>query len=593
MPRPKARLCAFASALGLAFATLLALLPPRDGAAQGLVPPPPELAGGGVGQTLAVAATHMVSAANPYATEAGLEILRAGGSAVDAAVAVALVLNLVEPQSSGIGGGGFLVHWDAARKEVKTYDGRETAPQAARPDRFIREGEPMPFDEAASSGLSVGVPGLLRMLELAHKRHGRLAWARLFEPAIRLSEQGFRVSERLNLMLRLQGAARFSPAARRYFFDDVGSERPVGSLLRNPELAATLRAVARGGSDGFYRGPIAEAVVGAVAAAPSHAGDVTLDDLAGYEAKERAPVCTTYRARRICGMGPPSSGGLTVAMTLELLEAFDIGTGPDAAMRTSALHVIAEAEKLAYADRNRYIADPDFVSVPAGLLDEAYLAARRRLIDPAAAMTRAAAGLPPGVVQRAFGVDRTLENAGTTHLSVVDGEGNAVALTATIEQAFGSRIWAAGFLLDNELTDFSFTPGSAEAPVANAVGPGKRPRSSMAPTLVFAPDGTFEAALGSVGGSAIIYYVVKALVALIDWQLDPQAAAALLSFGSRGTAFEIEADYSTVWYALNLRPLGHRIALTLPVSGTHIVARRGGMLQGGADPRREGVARGD
>jgi gamma-glutamyltranspeptidase/glutathione hydrolase len=394
-------------------------------------------------------------------------------------------------------------------------------------------------------------------------------------------------------MLRLQGPARFAPAARRYFFDDVGSERPVGSLLRNPDLAATLKAVAQGGADAFYRGPIADAVVRAVAAASGHPGDVTLDDLAGYQAKERAAVCTTYRERRICGMGPPSSGGLTVAMTLELLEAFDIGSGPDAAMRTSTLHLIAEAEKLAYADRNRYIADPDFVRVPAGLLDEAYLAARRRLIDPAAAMARATAGLPPGVVQRAFGVDATLENAGTTHLSVVDGEGNAVALTATIEQAFGSRIWAAGFLLNNELTDFSFAPGSAEAPVANAVGPGKRPRSSMAPTLVFAPDGTFEAALGSVGGSAIIYYVVKALVALIDWQLDPQAAAALLSFGSRGTAFEIEADYSTVWYALNLRPLGHRIALTLPVSGTHIIARRSGMLQGGADPRREGVARGD
>ena len=593
MPRSHACSRAYVGAVGLTLAALLALSWPRTGTAQGLVPPPPEFAGGGVGQTLAVAATHMVSAANPYATEAGLEILRAGGTAVDAAIAVALVLNLVEPQSSGVGGGGFLMHWDAARKEVKAYDGRETAPSAARPDRFIRDGEPMPFDEAVSSGLSVGVPGLLRMLELAHKRHGRLAWARLFEPAIRLSERGFRVSTRLNLMLRLQGPARFTPAARRYFFDDVGSERPVGSLLRNPELAATLKAVAQGGADAFYRGPIAGAVVSAVAAAPGHPGDMTLDDLAGYQAKERAPVCTTYRERRICGMGPPSSGGLTVAMTLELLEAFDIGSGPDAAMRTSALHVIAEAEKLAYADRNRYIADPDFVRVPAGLLDEAYLAARRRLIDPAAAMARAAAGLPPGVVQRAFGLDATLENAGTTHLSVVDGEGNAVALTATIEQAFGSRIWAAGFLLNNELTDFSFAPGSAEAPIANAVGPGKRPRSSMAPTLVFAPDGTFDAALGSVGGSAIIYYVVKALVALIDWQLDPQAAAALLSFGSRGTAFEIEADYSTVWYALNLRPLGHRIALTLPVSGTHIIARRSGMLQGGADPRREGVARGD
>jgi gamma-glutamyltranspeptidase/glutathione hydrolase len=564
--------------------------PARD---QALLPPP-EPAGGGADRALAVAATHMVATANPHATEAGLEILRAGGSAVDAAVAVALVLNLVEPQSSGIGGGGFLVHWDAARKDVKTYDGRETAPSAAEPGRFLREGEPIPFDEAVFSGLSVGVPGLVHLMELAHQRHGRLPWARLFEPAIRLADQGFRVSPRLNLMLRLQGAARFAPAARSYFFDAVGSERPVGHVLRNPEFAATLKAIAEGGAGAFYQGPIAEAIVRAVAAAPNHAGDITLADLAGYRAKERAAICTTYRTRRICGMGPPSSGGITVAMTLELLEPFDIGSGPQEAMRTSALHIIAEAEKLAYADRNRYIADPDFVAVPAGLLDEHYLAARRRMIDPNSAMARAEAGLPPGVIRRAFGDDATLENAGTTHFSIVDRDGNAVAMTATIEQAFGARIWAAGFLLNNELTDFAFRPGDQRTgPVANAVAPMKRPRSSMAPTLVFGADGEFEAALGSVGGSAIIYYVVKALIALIDWQLDPQAAAALISFGSRGTAFEIEADYATVWYALNLRPLGHRIALTLPVSGTHIIRRRGGMLEGGADPRREGLAKGD
>jgi gamma-glutamyltranspeptidase/glutathione hydrolase len=321
---------------------------------------------------------------------------------------------------------------------------------------------------------------------------------------------------------------------------------------------------------------------------------MTLGDLAGYRAKERPPVCTSYRVRRICGMGPPSSGGLTVAMTLKLLEPFDLGIGPHAAMRTSALHMIAEAEKLAYADRDRYIADPDFVSVPAGLLDDNYLATRRRLIDANSAMGRAEAGVPPGARRQAFGDDTTLESAGTTHFSIVDRDGNAVAMTATIEQAFGSRIWAAGFLLNNELTDFAFRPRDAgTGPVANAVAPNKRPRSSMAPTLVFSADGNLEAALGSVGGTAIIYYVVKALVALIDWQLDPQAAAALTSFGSRGKAFEIEADYSTVWYALNLRPLGHRIALTLPVSGTQIVLRRGGVLEGGADPRREGLAKGD
>jgi len=592
MPVPPAHPGLRVAALVLVAAAMTSLLA-RPASGQAL-PVPPEPPGGGGGQALALATTHMVSAANPYATEAGLEVLRTGGSAVDAAIAVALVLNLVEPQSSGIGGGGFLVHWDAVRKEVRTYDGRETAPAAADPRRFLREGQPMPFEEAVFSGLSVGVPGLVRLMELAHRRHGRLPWARLFEPAIRLAEEGFRVSPRLNLMLRLQGASRFAPAARSYFFDDVGSERPVGHLLRNPEFADTLRRIAESGADAFYKGPIAEAIVKAVAGAPNHAGDMTLADLGGYEAKERPALCITYRARRICGMGPPSSGGLTVAMTLKLLEPFDLGRGPQAAMRTGALHVIAEAEKLAYADRDRYIGDPDFVSVPAGLLDDNYLAQRRRLIDPGSAMGRAEAGRPPGLSQRAFGADTTLENAGTTHFSIVDRDGNAVAMTATIEQAFGARIWAAGFLLNNELTDFAFRPGDERAGLAaNAAAGGKRPRSSMAPTLVLGADGEFEAALGSVGGSAIIYYVVKALVALIDWQLDAQAAAALLSFGSRGTAFEIEAGSSTVWYALNLRPLGHRIALTLPVSGTHIIVRRGGLLEGGADPRREGVARGD
>jgi gamma-glutamyltranspeptidase/glutathione hydrolase len=374
----------------------------------------------------------------------------------------------------------------------------------------------------------------------------------------------------------------------------VGSERPIGHILRNPEFAATLKAIADGGADAFYRGSVAQAILSAAAAAPYHAGDMTLADLAGYQAKERPPICSSYRARRICGMGPPSSGGLTVAMTLRLLEPADLGAGPEAAMRARALHLIAEAERLAYADRNRYIADPDFVSVPAGLLDETYLAARRRLIDPNAAMARAEAGMPPGAGRQAFGNDATLESAGTTHLSIIDSDGNAVAMTATIERAFGSRIWAAGFLLNNELTDFAFRPGDAPGrPIANAVAPAKRPRSSMAPTLVFGPDGELEAVLGSVGGSAIIYYVVKALIALIDWQLDPQAAAALINFGSRGSTFEIEADYPAVWHALNLRPFGHRIQLTLPVSGTHIIVRRGGLLEGGADPRREGVARGD
>jgi gamma-glutamyltranspeptidase/glutathione hydrolase len=567
----------------------------------------PEAATGRANKVLAVARSHMVSAANPLAVEAGLEMLRAGGSAIDAAIAVQLVLNLVEPQSSGLGGGAFLLHWDARTKDLKPYDGRETAPASAQPDRFIREGRPLPFDEAVPSGLSVGVPGVARLLETAHKRHGKLPWPRLFEPALELAEQGFRVSPRLHLLLTQQGAESFAPAARRYFFTEIGAARPVGAVLRNPEFGATLRALRDNGASAFYSGPVADAVVEAVATAPNHPGDMALTDLAGYEVKERPPVCFTYRRHRICGMGPPSSGGLAVAQVLGLLETFDLGRGRKAAMNPRALHLIAEAEKLAFADRDFYVADPDFVPVPPTLLDPGYLAERRTLIKPLATMTRPQPGTPPATLRHALGEDATRESAGTSHFSIVDGQGNAVALTTTIEAAFGSRVWAAGFLLNNQLTDFSFRPRDREGRLAaNAVAAGKRPRSSMAPTMVFDQGGRVRAVLGSPGGSRIILYVVKALIALIDWELDAQAAAALLNFGSRGGAFEIEYEpadwqplirsrFSTpvIWHALRVKPYGHTIAPEVLTSGLHIIAVRDSGIEGGADPRREGVARGD
>lgn len=536
----------------------------------------------------------MVSTAAQQASQAGRDVLAAGGSAIDAAIAAQLVLGLVEPQSSGLGGGAFIVHWNAAGQALTSYDGRETAPAGARPDRFLKDGRPMAFDSAVQSGLSPGVPGLVRLMEHAHRKHGKLPWADLFQPAIKLARDGFAITPRLHLLLRWIGADAFDADARAYFFRPNGSPHSIGHVLRNADYAATLERVAQGGAQGFYEGPVAEAIVAAVSKAPNAAGDMTLADLAGYAVKERDPVCVAYRGRRVCGMGPPSSGAITVGQTLKLLDGFDLGKGRDAAMSSRALHLIAEAEKLAYADRGRYLADPDFVTIPNGLLNDAYLAERRKLIDDAAAMAKPQPGVPPGAADRAFGRDATVERAGTSHLSIVDADGNAVAMTTTIEGAFGSGLFAAGFLLNNQLTDFSFIPADKSgAAIANRVEGGKRPRSSMAPTIVFDKDGKVEAVLGSPGGTRIILYVVKSLVALIDWEYDAQAAATLINFGSQGDAFEIELGWRAVGPALSMVGYGQNVDFGLMNSGTHIVVRRpDGVLEGGADPRREGAALG-
>jgi gamma-glutamyltranspeptidase/glutathione hydrolase len=580
---------------GASAGALLAALMASSAHAQLLDPrSAPEAATGSESHELATAKRHMVSAANGLAAEAGREMLRAGGSAIDAAIATQLVLNLVEPQSSGLGGGAFILYWDKTKANLEAYDGRETAPASARPDRFLVGGKPMPFDTAVRSGLSTGVPSIVKLLEAVHRRHGRLPWARLFEPAIRIAEEGFEISPRLHLLLRLEDPNDFVPVARRYFFTGTGNALPIGQLLKNPEFAATLRRIAAEGSSAFYEGPIAQAIVDAVAAAPIAPGGMTLDDLKGYAVKERAPLCVTYRGHEVCGVGPPSSGGPTVAQTLKLLEPFDLGKGPGAALNPRALHLITEAEKLAYADRNRYLADPDFVAIPGGLLDDAYLAKRRALIDQQRAADKPKAGEPPGLGRQSFGADATIERAGTSHISVIDDDGNALAMTTTIEGAFGSHNWAAGFLLNNELTDFSFVPLDATGqPVANAVGPGKRPRSSMAPTIVFDAQRNVEAVLGSPGGGRIILYVVKTLIALIDWGMDAQQAADLTNFGSQGSGFEVELDWPAVWMALSLKPLGHKIVPSLMNSGTHVVTRRNGHLEGAADARREGAALGD
>lgn len=547
-------------------------------------------------RSAASARIQMIAAANPLAVEAGLAILNAGGNAADAAVTVQLVLNLVEPQSSGIGGGAFALLWDPATARLRAYDGRETAPAAARPDRFLRDGSVIPYREAVLSGLSIGTPGALRLLETLHKAHGRLPWQQVVTPAALLAESGFQVSRRLHALLSAQPADSFSPAARSYFYHWNGTPWPEGYVLRNPRFGALLRTIAEKGADAFYAGPIAQAIVTAARDAPNRAGDLSLGDLLGYKVIEREPLCAPYRTFQVCSMGPPSSGGIVLAQTLRLLEPFDLGKDHRAAMNARALHLIAEAEKLAYADRNRYVADPDVVTLPGRLLDSAYLDRRRTLIDPARAMESPPPGRPDEVGASSLGADVSEEMAGTSHFSIVDRYGAVLALTTTIEAGFGSRVWAEGFLLNNQLTDFSLRPADAAGrPVANAVGPLKRPRSSMAPTIIFDAAGKPWAALGSVGGSRIPLYVLKTIVALIDWQLDPQAAAALMNFGSRGGPVEIEVDDpKAVWHALKLKPLGHRIRADQLTSGTHVVLLRpDGTLQGGADPRREGIARGD
>jgi gamma-glutamyltranspeptidase/glutathione hydrolase len=553
----------------------------------------PEPATGFTRKVKVVAQRHMVTAANPLAAAAGREILRAGGAAIDAAIATQMVLNLVEPQSSGIGGGAFIVYWTTRGREVVTYDGRETAPAAATPDRFLdADGKPRGFFDAAIGGRSVGVPGVLRALEMAHKAHGKLPWARLFQPAIDLAENGFAISPRLHALIAGdEYLKRFEPA-RSYFYTADRTPKDVGTVLVNKPLAATFRAIAEGGSAAFYTGKIATDIVAAVSQAPVNAGDLTLADLAGYQAKQRPPVCGPYRVYVVCGMGPPSSGGLTLLEILGILENFDMAkTQP---VSVEGVHLYAEAARLAYADRNLYMADSDFVAVPIrGLLDPGYLRSRARLIDPSKAMGIAPPGAPLMKASWDYGAGWTPEFPSTSQLSIVDDDGNALAMTTTIEDAFGSRQMVDGFLLNNQLTDFSFVPEENGKPVANRIEPSKRPRSSMAPTLVFDQEHRLVMVIGSVLGSSIINHVGKTIVAALDWDLDIQAAIDVNNFGSRNGPTEIEAGPDAERLRAGLTALGHEVAILNITSGLHgIMVTRDGLV-GGADPRREGIALGD
>ncbi|PUB31141.1 gamma-glutamyltransferase 1 [Pseudomonas sp. GV105] len=557
------------------------------------------------------AAQHMAAAANPLAAEAGREMLRQGGSAIDAAIAMQAVLTLVEPQSSGIGGGAFIMLWDGNR--VQAYDGRETAPAGATERLFLKpDGQPMAFTAAQIGGRSVGTPGVLRALELAHKKTGHLPWARLFEPAIRLSEHGFAISPRLHSLIAADRFIPQSPEMAAYFLNADGTPKATGTLLKNPALAAVFKRIAEEGPDALYHGPIADEIARKVQG-HRNAGSLSEADLAGYAAKERAPLCTDYKRWKICGMPPPSSGGIAIAQilgTLQALQARDprLAIAPMTPLKSAspagleptpeAVHLIAEAGRLAFADRALYVADADFVPVPvAGLVAPDYLARRAALIGERS-LGIAQPGQPAGI-QVAYAPDRSPLRISTSQVVAVDDQGGAVSMTTTVESAFGSHLMVQGFVLNNQMTDFSFIPEENGQPVANRVQPGKRPRSAMAPTLVFdRHSGELLATLGSPGGSQIIEYVSKSLVAILDWQLDPQAAINLPNFGSRNGATELETGLFSPALKQALRDKGHALSEIEMTSGVQAIVRTRDaqgkvLLSGGADPRREGEALGD
>ncbi|MCC2978155.1 gamma-glutamyltransferase [Sphingomonas sp. PL-96] len=532
-------------------------------------------------------AQGVVSASDPRAAAAGVEMLRAGGSATDAAIATLLALNVVEPQNSGIGGGGFWVGHDARTGKLLTIDGREAAPAAADPRWFYApDGNPLTHSAAVPGGRSVGVPGNLREWAMAHDRGGKLPWAKLFEPAIRLARDGFRITQRLNTGINNFGS-HIAPWAAAHYRGPDGKALPVGTLLKNPEQAALFERLARLGPDSFYVGPNAQKLVTTVNTAARNPSKMTLGDLASYDAKERAPVCGSYRAYRICGMGPPSSGGVAVLIILKQLERFDMARlGKDSPV---AWHLMAESQRLAYADRDLYLADPDHVAVPVkGLTDPKYIAGRSALISPDRTMAGVAAGVPAGAPARIRA--QPSEVPGTTHVAATDARGNAVSVTSTIEGYFGSGLAVNGTMLNNELTDFDIVPEKNGALVANRVEGGKRPRSSMSPTIVYGPDGKVRMVIGAAGGSTIIAQVAKALVAVIDWKLSAQDAIGLGLIYAPGKVATLEQGTQLDAMAPALQALGEPVKIAPLGLKANAVERVGGRWVGGADPRSEGVA---
>ena len=537
------------------------------------------------------ATKYMVAAANPYASKAGLDVMAAGGTAIDAAVAVQIMLNLVEPESSGIGGGAFMLYWDASSKQLITMDGREKAPISATPAYFLgTDGNPVKWWDAVIGGKSVGVPGTLKLLDEVHREFGNRPWASLITPTINLAEKGFPISAKLaNQIAKAQKRELdlFEPT-RSYFFNQDGSPKIEGQILKNPAFAETLKMVSRNRSAPFYTGTIAEQIIKAIKT-EINPGELTMKDLADYVVIQRKPVCFDYRKYQVCGMGPPTSGGLTMGQILTMLSGFDLpNMGPGA----ESWHLYVEAAKLAYADRGMYMADSDFVNMPQGLLNKNYLANRAKLINPEQAMEIALPGTPPWKKSSKFAPDTQLERPGTSHFVIVDQYRNMVSMTTTIETGFGSRVMTGGFLLNNELTDFSFAAEKDGKPIANRVESGKRPRSSMSPTIVM-QNGKPVLLTGSPGGSRIINYVTQSVIAILDWGMDPQKALNMGHVVNRNGTTELEDGTEAIEIAKLLEAKGHKVKITKLNSGLHAIQLKGDKLIGAADPRRDGLVLGN
>ena len=535
------------------------------------------------------ATRHMVSSAHPLASQAGLNVLENNGTAMDAAVAVQMMLNLVEPESSGIGGGAFLLYWDNSEQKLVTYDGREKAPASATPEYFLKEdGEPMTWPDAVPGGLSVGVPGTVKLLETAHAEHGLRPWDSLFIESIQQAEQGFEISDKLAASIARasdRGLTLFD-TTRKYFFNEDGTPRAAGTVIKNPQFATTLRKLAAEGSEPFYKGAIAENIVATVTFASINPGQMTLDDMAAYEVIKREPVCFDYREYNVCGMGPPTSGALTMGQILGILSHFDLA---DMGPGEEAWHLYIEAAKLAYADRGMYMADSDFVDIPEGLLNADYLQSRAELIKTSSTMGEAEAGTPPWKEAKLRAPDLQAERAGTSHFSIIDRFGNMVSMTTTIESGFGSKLMVDGFLLNNEMTDFSFQPERDGKPVANRVEGNKRPRSSMSPTMVL-QHGHPLLLTGSPGGSRIINYTTQSVIAILDWKMDPQDAVNMGHVVNRNGKTDLEEGTEAIKLQEALEALGHEVNIRPLNSGLHTILIDDFHYYGAADPRRAGIA---